>query len=230
MAVASNSSRPRVTQRWLTNVCASPSISPDREKFRKSGDPHRVPGALADQHSVGTALRRWGGAILSGGGKYDTDSQHLRPEPANELITEFQIPGDDLEPLMDLGAIAVAGTWKGLPQEIVGHVASMLRDDLKSLKACSLTYKALFVSTRHGIHRGVSPTLENNWDSLTIPEKQRSIRGESFDIAIRILSRIAAHGLSPYACHLYIHLNRNFTRLTFNRLTTTSSISIGFQN
>ena len=163
---------------------------------------------------------------MGGEGKYDTDSQHPRPEPANELITEFQIPDDDLGPLMDLGAIAGAGTWKGLPQEIVDYVVSMLRDYLKSFKTC----QALFGSTRHGIHLKISLTLENNWGLLTIPEKQRYIRGERLDITIRILSRIAAHGLSPYACHLYTHLNRNFTRLTFNRLTTTSSISIGFQN
>ena len=107
--------------------------------------------------------------------------------------------------------MVVAGTWKGLPQEIVDYVVSMLRDDLKSLKACSLTCKALFISTRHLIHRTVSLTWEKNWDLLTIPEKQRYIRGERLGIAIRVLPKIAAHGLLPYARHLYIHLNRNFT-------------------
>lgn len=122
-----------------------------------------------------------------------------------------QIPDGDVEPLLDLSAMDVAGTWKGLPQEIVDYVVSMLHDDLESLKACSLTCKALFISTRPVIHRKISLTWEKNWDLLTIPEKQRYIRGERLGIAIRVLSRIAAHGVLPFARHLHIHLNKNFT-------------------
>jgi len=46
---------------------------------------------------------------------------------------------------------------------------------------------------------------------LNTPERQRYIRGEREGIAVRVLSEISAHGLLPYARHLYIYLNRNFT-------------------
>ena len=98
-----------------------------------------------------------------------------------------------------------------LPQEVVDHIVLMLRNDLQSLKACSLTCKAMFISTRCVIHWKICLTWEKNWELLTVPERQRYIRGERQDIAIRVLSSIAAHGLLQYARHLFININKNFT-------------------
>lgn len=105
----------------------------------------------------------------------------------------------------------VTGTWKDLPQEIVEHIVFMLGDDLKSLKACALTSKALFVSTRHIIHRRICLTSEQNWELLTLREKQRYIRDDRQGIAIKVLSAISAHGLLPYGRQLFINLEKNFT-------------------
>ena len=196
-------------------INTSASTSSDRpsprrmEKFRKFMRPQRVPGASVEQLSTGHTFRRWRSTVLVSGEEKELVPQFASPEPTNELIKEPQI--SSVEPLLDLGAIAITRTWKNLPQEIVDHIVFMLRNDLKSLKACSLTSKAMFVSTRHVIHRKICLTWERNWDLLTIPEKQKYIRGERQDIAVRVLSAIAAHGLLPYARHLYIHLNRNFT-------------------
>lgn len=41
----------------------------------------------------------------------------------------------------------------GLPQELVDYIMDMLHDDPNALKACSLTCKAMFASTRHLIHQ-----------------------------------------------------------------------------
>jgi hypothetical protein len=98
-----------------------------------------------------------------------------------------------------------------LPQEVVDHIVLMLGDDLRSLKACSLTCKAMFISTRCVIHRKICLTWEKNWELLTVPERQRYIRGGRQDIAIRVLSSIAEHGLLQYARYLFININKNFT-------------------
>ena len=87
----------------------------------------------------------------------------------------------------------------------------MLTDDLQSLKLCSLTCKAIFASARRIIHRRMYLTSDKNWELLTVPERQRYIRGERNGIAVRVLSAIAAQGLLPYARHLFISLNKNFT-------------------
>ena len=87
----------------------------------------------------------------------------------------------------------------------------MLGNDLRSLKACSLTCKVMFVSTRSIIHRKIYLSSEKNWELLTVRERQRYTRGERRDLALRVLSRIAAHGLLPYARSLFINIDKNFT-------------------
>ena len=131
------------------------------------------------------------------------------PQPANEPTDEPQIP--DVEPFSDPATATICGTWKDLPQELFIHIMSMLGNDLQSLKACSLTCRAMFVSTRHIIHRRICLTSEKNWELLTVPERQRYIRGERQGLAIRVLSEIAALGLLQYARHLFIDVNQNFS-------------------
>jgi len=43
--------------------------------------------------------------------------------------------------------------WKNLPQELVDEILDYILDDLKALKACSLTCKRLFGATRPLIHQ-----------------------------------------------------------------------------
>jgi len=171
------------------------------DKFRKCSQ--YVPGILVDRHSTGHTFLRWRGATLE---EDEVAPEHQPLEPASDSTDE-----SDVEPLLDLSTIIITETWKGLPQELVDYIVFMLGNDLKSLKACSLTCKALFISTRHIIHQDIYLTSENNWELLTLKEKQRYIRGDRQGIAIRVLSEIAAHGLLPYARHLFIHLHRNFT-------------------
>lgn len=123
----------------------------------------------------------------------------------------WEPPDLDLEPFLDLSTVTVTGTWMDLPQEIVNHILFLLGNDLKSLKACSLTCKTMFVSTRPIIHRKVSLTYEQNWEVLTLREKQRYIRGDRQDIALKVLYGIAAHGLLPYGRHLTINTNKVLT-------------------
>lgn len=54
----------------------------------------------------------------------------------------------------------------GLPQELIDRIMDMLHD-LEALKACALTCKAMFASTRHLIHQQVH---------LDLPRKQRQER------------------------------------------------------
>ena len=41
----------------------------------------------------------------------------------------------------------------GLPQEVGDRIVDMLQDDGSALRACSLTCKVMFTSTRHLIHQ-----------------------------------------------------------------------------
>ena len=131
------------------------------------------------------------------------------PEPANEATEEPQVP--DVGPPLDLTAITVSEKWRDLPQELVDHIVFMLGNDWQSLKACSLTCKAMFISARRTIHRKIRLTSDKNWELLTVPERQRYIRGERQEFAVRVLSEFAAWGLLPYAHHLSININKNFT-------------------
>ncbi|KAF9781713.1 hypothetical protein BJ322DRAFT_240217 [Thelephora terrestris] len=54
---------------------------------------------------------------------------------------------------LDLISAGAHGGCMGLPQELLDCIMDMLCDDLRTLKACSLTCKALFASTRHLIHQ-----------------------------------------------------------------------------
>lgn len=175
-------------------------------KFRKPEGARRLRATLIDSRSTDLTLRRWRSAILR--------EEETKPTPnestANEPTEEPQTP--DVEPLpLVLTTATTSGTWSVLPQELVDHIISMLEEDLRSLKACSLACKVMFASSRHLIHRKMYLTSEANWELLTLPERQRYIRGERHELAVRVLSRVAAHGLLPYARHLFINIYKNFT-------------------
>ena len=90
----------------------------------------------------------------------------------------------------------------GLPQELVDHVMDMLRDDIPALKACSLTCKAMFASTRHLIHQTLRLTLENTLRVLTRGEKRRYRKGNCDQL--RLLSFMGERGLLQYARWVHI--------------------------
>ena len=91
----------------------------------------------------------------------------------------------------------------GLPQELVDHVMDMLRDNIPALKACSLTCKAMFASTRHLIHRTLHLTLENTLRDLTLGEKLRYRRGNR-DVEFRFVTFMGERGLLQYARRVHI--------------------------
>ena len=97
----------------------------------------------------------------------------------------------------------------GLPQELIDHITDMLHDDLSTLKACSLTCKSMFASTRRLIHQTLSLTDDNNKSVLTLKETYRYVWRDP-DVRLRLLSHMGERGLLQYARR--VHYN---SRLPF---------------
>ena len=91
----------------------------------------------------------------------------------------------------------------GLPQEIVDHTMDMLRDNIPALKACSLTCKAMFASTRHLIHRTLHLSLGKALRILTEKEKLRYKRSDR-DVEFRLISYMDECGLLQYVRRVHI--------------------------
>ena len=98
----------------------------------------------------------------------------------------------------------------GFPQELIDHIMDMLQDDLPSLKACSLTCKAMFISTRHLIHRTLLLTAQNNQSVLTREDKSRYLRRNKHDNELRFLSYLGERGLLRYTRTVHINMARTF--------------------
>ena len=82
----------------------------------------------------------------------------------------------------------------------------ILRDDKRDLKACSLTCKAMFASTRHLIHQTLYLTRTNSEMILTSEEKSRYHPGGPVGELgqLRFLSFMGERDLLKYARHVYI--------------------------
>ena len=95
----------------------------------------------------------------------------------------------------------------GLPQELVDHIIATLHDDLPALKACSLTCKAMFASTRHLVHQTLCITPQNTESVLTREEewKLRRLKQGYQDVQLRFLSYMGERGFLQYTRKLYIH-------------------------
>ena len=65
----------------------------------------------------------------------------------------------------------------GLPQ--VDYIVNVFHDDSLTLKACSLTCKAMFASTRHLIRETLRLAQQNNRSILTWSRKRNSARGRA---------------------------------------------------
>ena len=113
----------------------------------------------------------------------------------------------------DLGPISltVHRGPMGLPQELVDHILYMLQDDFRALKACSLTCKAMFVSTRHLIHQTLRLTLRNNQSVLSLEKKHRHLGWNHDDTELCFLSFVGKRGFLQYTRHVYIRMGYKFT-------------------
>ena len=98
----------------------------------------------------------------------------------------------------------------GLPQEIVDRIMDALQDDLKALKACSLTCKAMFASTRHLIHQTLRVTSEISQRIFTPEEKKRYRQGDRCELELRFLSFMGERDLLKYTRHLNISIGYEF--------------------
>lgn len=115
--------------------------------------------------------------------------------------------------VVDLGIISatIYCGCMGLPQELVDQIVDMLHDDLRTLKACSLTCKALFASTRHLIHHTLYLTAQNNQSVLTREEGQELLNRSNCDARLRLVSYMGEHHLLRFAQRVYIRDGRTFT-------------------
>lgn len=94
----------------------------------------------------------------------------------------------------------------GLPQELVDRIMEMLHSDLRTLKTCSLTCKAMFASTRHLIHRTLRLNPQNNQSILTPEEKLRYLRWDYHDSELRFLSYLGERGFLQYVQEVRIRM------------------------
>ena len=113
----------------------------------------------------------------------------------------------------------------GLPQELVDHVMDMLYDNTRALKACSLTCKAMFASTRHLIHQTFILSQENTLRILTPKEKRHYETGDPYikfrsvssmderdlDVEFRFVSFMDERGLLQYVRRVHLHTKDLFT-------------------
>ena len=99
----------------------------------------------------------------------------------------------------------------GLPQEVVDRIMNILQDDKKDLKACSLTCKAMFASTRHLIHQTLHITKETDQMILTPKEKKQDRRRGTNAVELRYVSFMAERDLLKYTRHVNVHMGFMFS-------------------
>ena len=116
-------------------------------------------------------------------------------------------------PPADLHLISAVGVHCGcmsLPQELLDHIMEMLCDDLRALKACSLTCKAMFTSTQRLIYQTLHLTARNN-EKVLIEERIKDPHQRSDYHGLRYLSFMGERGLLRYTRHIRIRDRGIFT-------------------
>ena len=98
-----------------------------------------------------------------------------------------------------------------LPHELVDQIMCMLHDDLQTLKACSLTCKAMFASTRHLIHRTLHLTAQDDKNVLTRAKNFRHQKQDDNEVGIRLLSCMGERDLLQYTQEVCISMPHAFT-------------------
>ena len=105
---------------------------------------------------------------------------------------------------LDQVCAAIHHGCMGLPQELVDHVMDILQDNIPALKACSLTCKAMFASTRHLIHQTLQLGQNNTLRGvLTREEKHRYERGDR-DVEFHFIYLMDERGLLQYVRRVHI--------------------------
>ena len=117
----------------------------------------------------------------------------------------------DLNQSVDLEHIAAAvhHGCMNLPQELVDHIMDTLHDDTRTLKACSLTCKAMFASTRRLIHQTLWLTPYNSLSVLT--QDEYLCRPYTEGEELRFLSHMGESGLLRYSRRVHICTGRKLT-------------------
>src|ERR1700753_3862742 len=103
----------------------------------------------------------------------------------------------------------------GLPQELVDHVMDMLYDNIPALKACSLTCKAMFASTRHLIHQKLNLSQRKARKTLTRGKKRHYEEGDR-DFEFRLISFMDERGLLQYVRRVHISTHYPLTPETLS--------------
>ena len=122
----------------------------------------------------------------------------------------------EVEGLVNLNVLS-AGMYygcMGLPQELVDHVMDVLYDDLQTLRACSLTCRAMFASTRRLIHQTLHLTRRKYDEVLTVNGTEESIllEWDFKNIAgLNFMSHMAECDLLRYIRRVHIHNSCTFT-------------------
>lgn len=88
----------------------------------------------------------------------------------------------------------------GLPQELIDYIMDILHDDLQTLKASSLTCKAMFASSRHLIHQTLHLTRRNNEKILTQGDLCQSL---SY-CELRLVSYMGECGFLQYTRQVHV--------------------------
>ena len=99
----------------------------------------------------------------------------------------------------------------GLPREIIEEILGFLQKDVRTLKACSLTCRALFSAVRGLIHRRVRLAT---WKPYKLVDRvaARVLRGRRVHEAyMGHLSMAEKRGLLGYAREVYIDIGQGFT-------------------
>ena len=102
----------------------------------------------------------------------------------------------------------------GLPREIVEAILGFLHKDIKTLKACSLTCRALFSAARGSIHRKVKLTKEKVYPPPKLVDRiaAKVSQGQrDHEVHLRYLSMARKRGLLGYAQELVIDIRPSFT-------------------
>lgn len=116
----------------------------------------------------------------------------------------------DLEPI----SAAIHHGCMGLPQEVVDNITDMLHDDIQALRACSLTCKAMFASTRRLIHQTLHLTKRNNERVFIREETENPFSWGwiySDDVELNFMSYVGERGFLRYTRQVHVHNSCLFT-------------------
>ena len=127
-------------------------------------------------------------------------------EQMQEILAEMEKRCTDL----DLISATVHCGCMGLPQELIDHIMQMLHDDRWALKACSLTCKTMFASTRHFIHQTLQLTRRNDQSVLPPGGVSQYKQWGHHELSLCFLSHMGKRDLLKYTRRVHIWMPRGF--------------------